>query len=100
MIHVLATVEVVPGKREDFLKEFKKVVPDVRLEKGCIDYGPTVDMPTGMPTPVRDDVVVIVERWESLDDLKAHLTAPHMKIYRAAVKDIVKGMQVQVLQPV
>jgi len=100
MIHVLATVEVVPGRREDFLKEFRKVIPDVRREKGCSDYGPTVDMPTGMPIPVRDDVVVIIEKWESLDDLKAHLTAPHMKTYRAAVKDIVKGMQVQVLQPV
>ena len=102
MIHVLATVEVVPGKREDFLKEFRKVIPDVRREKGCVDYGPTVDMPTGIPVqnPPRDNVVVIVERWESFDDLKAHLTAPHMKGYRAAVKDIVKGMQVQVLQPV
>ena len=102
MIHVLATVEVVPGKREDFLKEFRKVIPDVRREKGCVDYGPTVDMPTGIPVqnPPRDNVVVIVERWESLDALKAHLVAPHMKGYRAAVKDIVKGMQVQVLQPV
>ena len=102
MIHVLATVEVVPGKREDFLKEFRKVIPDVRREIGCIEYGPTVDVPTGIPVqnPPRDNVVVIVERWESLDALKAHLVAPHMKGYRAAVKDIVKGMQVQVLQPV
>jgi quinol monooxygenase YgiN len=100
MIHVLATVELVPGKREDFLREFRKVVPDVRREKGCIDYGPTVDMPTGMPMPVRDNVVVIIEKWESLDDLKAHMVAPHMKTYRAAVKDLVKGMQVQVLKPV
>jgi quinol monooxygenase YgiN len=102
MIHVLATVEVVPGKREDFLKEFRKVIPDVQREKGCIEYGPTVDMPTGIPVPIpmRDDVVVIIERWESLDDLKAHLVAPHMKTYRTAVKDLVKGMQIQVLKPV
>lgn len=100
MIHVLATVELVPDKKEAFLKEFRKVVPDVRREKGCIEYGPTVDMPADMPTPVRDNIVVIIEKWESLDDLKAHLMAPHMKIYRAAVKDLVKGMQVQVLKPV
>jgi len=102
MIHVLATVEVVPGKREDFLKEFRKVIPDVQREKGCIEYGPAVDIPTGIPVPIplRDDVVVIIEKWESLDDLKAHLAAPHMKTYRAAVKDLVKGMQVQVLKPV
>jgi quinol monooxygenase YgiN len=100
MIHVLATVEVLPGKREGFLKEFRKVIPDVHREKGCIEYGPAVDLPTDIPTPVRDNVVVITEKWESLDDLKAHLVAPHMKIYRAAVKDLVKGMQVQVLKPV
>ncbi|HOD35974.1 MAG TPA: putative quinol monooxygenase [Syntrophales bacterium] len=102
MIHVLATVEVAPGRREDFLREFRKVVSDVRREKGCIDYGPAVDIATGIPVqiPLRDNVVVIVERWENLDALKAHLVAPHMKTYRAAVKDLVKGMQVQVLQPV
>ena len=59
-----------------------------------------MDVPTGMPMPVRDNVVVIIEKWESLDDLKAHIVAPHMKTYRAAVKDLVKGMQVQVLKPV
>lgn len=102
MIHVLATVEVVPGKREDFLREFRKVIPAVRREKGCIEYGPAVDIPTGLPvqTPLRETVVVIVERWESVEDLKAHLAAPHMKPYRAAVKDIVKGMEVQILEPV
>jgi len=102
MIHVLATVEVAPGRREDFLKEFRKVIPDVRSKKGCIDYGPAVDIATGIPVqiPLRDNVVVIVEKWESLDHLKAHLVAPHMKGYRTAVKDIVKGMQVQVLEPV
>jgi len=102
MIHVLATVEIAPGKREDFLKEFRKVIPDVHREKGCIEYGPTVDMPTVIPVPIplRDNVVVIIEKWEGLDDLKAHLVAPHMKTYRTAVKDLVKGMQVQILQPV
>jgi quinol monooxygenase YgiN len=101
MVHVLATVEVLPGKRGEFLKEFKKVVPDVHREKGCIEYGPTVDMLTDIPVPVplRDNVVVIIEKWESLDDLKAHLAAPHMKSYRKAVKDLVKGMQVQILKP-
>jgi quinol monooxygenase YgiN len=102
MIHVLATVEVAPGRREDYLREFRKVIPDVHREKGCIEYGPAVDIPTGLPVeiPLRDNVVVIIEKWESLDDLKAHLAAPHMKVYRAAVKDLIKGMQVQVLKPV
>jgi quinol monooxygenase YgiN len=101
MIHVLATVELANGKRPDFLTEFARVVPFVRAEKGCIEYGPAVDISSGIPmqAPVRENTVVIVEKWSDLEALKAHLIAPHMKTYRAAVKDIVKGMAVQILKP-
>ena len=46
MIHVLATIEIAPGRREDFLSAFDEVVPDVRAEAGCIEYGPAVDIAT------------------------------------------------------
>lgn len=44
--------------------------------------------------------MTIVERWESLDALKAHLEAPHMLEYRQKVKDFVKEVKLQILQPV
>lgn len=102
MIHVLATVEVAPGRREDFLVEFRKVMPLVRAEEGCMEYGPAVDTPTGFPAQnsLREHTVVIVERWESLATLKAHLDAPHMHEYRGRVKELVKGVMLQVLEPV
>ena len=101
MIHVIATVDVAEGKRPDFLKAFHKVIPHVRAEKGCIEYGPAVDLPTGIPVqePVRENTVFIIEKWADLDALKAHLVAPHMKPYREAVKNMVRGMTVQVLEP-
>jgi quinol monooxygenase YgiN len=101
MIHVIATAELKPGKREQFLAEFHRVVPLVRGEAGCLEYGPAVDLPTGLPAqlPIRDDVVVIVEKWESLEALQAHLTAPHMAEYRSRVKDLVDKVQLQVLTP-
>ena len=43
--------------------------------------------------------MVVVEKWESLDALNAHLVAPHMGSYREQVKDLVAGMTLQVLQP-
>jgi quinol monooxygenase YgiN len=49
--------------------------------------------------PIREDAVVIIEKWSDLDALKTHLVAPHMKPYRDAVKHIVKGMTVQILDP-
>jgi quinol monooxygenase YgiN len=101
MIHVIATIEIAEGKRDAFLAEFHKVVPPVLAEKGCIDYGPTIDVATGIPAqgPLRDDVVTVVERWESLEALRAHLQAPHMAEYRARVKDLVRGVKLQVVQP-
>ena len=57
MIHVVATIELAPGTREAFLAEFHRIVPLVKAETGCLDYGPTVDVPTGIPAQgaVRDD---------------------------------------------
>lgn len=101
MIYVIATVEVAEGKRSAFLEEFHKVVPYVHTEAGCIEYGPTIDFPSGIEVqePLRDNVVTIMEKWENLDFLMAHLTAPHMKTYRKNVKDLVVGMKINVLQP-
>ena len=101
MIHVLATVQIVPGKREEFLAHFHDVMPHVHQEEGCLAYAPAIDMPTGIGAqiPLRPDVAVIVEQWESLDTLQKHLVAPHMTTYRAKVKELVISTQLQVLEP-
>jgi quinol monooxygenase YgiN len=102
MIHVIATIELLPGKRELFLAEFRKLVPLVRAEIGCLDYGPTIDLETGLSAQLalREHVVTVVERWENLDALRAHLQAPHMAEYRERVKGFVAAVRLQVLQPV
>ena len=101
MVHVIAEIEIAEGKRDEFLKEFHALVPKVHEENGCIEYGPTVDVATDIAVqgPVRDNVAVIVEKWESLDCLNAHLAAPHMGEYREKVKDLVVSVKLQVLQP-
>jgi quinol monooxygenase YgiN len=101
MIHVIATIELQPGRREDFLAEFHKIVPAVRAEAGCIEYGPAVDADTDIAAQQRKgaDVVTVVEKWESLDALKAHLVAPHMQEYRPRVKELVRQSTLHVLKP-
>lgn len=101
MIHVIATVEVVPGQRGEFLAAFRANVPNVLAEDGCLEYGPAVDLATdiGAQIPPRDHVVTIVEKWRDLAALKAHLSAPHMMTYRAKVKDLVTGVTLQILDP-
>ena len=101
MIHVIANIELQTGRRDDFLVEFRKLVPLVHAEDGCIEYGPSVDVPSGIgiQQPLRDDVVTVIEEWRSLEHLKAHLSAPHMADYRTAVKDMVLDTKLFVLQP-
>jgi len=101
MVHVIAKIEVADGKRDEFIRIFKENLPNVLAEDGCLSYGPTVDLQTEIPVqvPVRDNVVTVVERWESMDHLNAHLAAPHMATYREQVKDIVAGVTLQVLEP-
>ena len=101
MIHVIATIELAPGKREAFLKRVHALVPQVRAEAGCLEYGPAIDLPTGFKAqiPIRNNVVTFVEKWTDLKALEAHLGAPHMKEYREDVKDMVLSAQLQVLQP-
>jgi quinol monooxygenase YgiN len=101
MIHVIATVELVEGARENYLAELRKIIADVRAEKGCIDYGPTGDIETGIPVQEKTgpDTVTIIERWTDVWALKDHLGAAHMKTYREATKSMVKRVGVRILEP-
>ena len=101
MIHVIATITVKPGKRDVFLAEFHRIMPAVHAEAGCLEYGPTVDVASGlmMQGPLRENVAVIVEKWEGLEALKAHTQAPHMAEYRVRVKDLVESVTLQILAP-
>ncbi|MBL7220514.1 MAG: antibiotic biosynthesis monooxygenase [Phycisphaerae bacterium] len=102
MIHVIATIRIAPGKRDEYLEIFAQLVPKVRAEQGCLAYGPAVDVDSGISVqmPLRDNVVTAVEQWSDLDALKAHISAPHMEEYKENVKDIVVGLDLQILQPV
>ncbi len=101
MIHVLATIEVQPGQRAAFLREFHALMPLVHAEHGCLEYCPAVDCPTHIPVQARlgDDTVVVIEQWLDVPALEAHLKAPHMADYRVKVKSFVKSVSLRVLQP-
>lgn len=101
MIYVIATIQVKPGRRDAFLTELRRLLPAVRAEQGCLEYVPTLDARTDIKVqvPFRENVVSILEKWETLPALRAHLAAPHMAEYRERVKDLLDGVTLQVLQP-
>ncbi len=99
MIHVIASIYVKEGGRTEFVEIFKANVPAVLAEKGCIEYSPAVDVPTGIPPQeLSDNVVTIIEKWECVDDLKAHLIAPHMLSYQEKVQNLVDKVSIKVLE--
>ncbi|MBG86937.1 MAG: antibiotic biosynthesis monooxygenase [Verrucomicrobiales bacterium] len=100
MIHVVATIEVVEGKRDAFLREFHKLVPQVYAEPGCHEYAPFEDVETDIPAQggARKDVVTVLEKWKDVASLKAHLDAQHMAEFRERVKDLVSEVKLQILK--
>ena len=98
MINVIASIHIKEGRLSEFVEIFKSNIPNVLEEKGCIEYVPTIDVPTGLsPQELNNNVVTIIEKWGSLEDLQAHLSAPHMLAYREKVKDLVDKVSFKVL---
>ncbi len=100
--HDIGSISLNPDTRAAFLDVFRWLTPLVRAEGGCIEYQGTIDVPTTIAVQEgpRDDVVVVVEKWESVEALYAHTTAEHMTDYRAKVKDYVRGVSLQVTEPI
>jgi quinol monooxygenase YgiN len=99
MINVIASIQVKTGKISEYLAILKANASEVRKEKGCIEYIPTIDVDSKLPPQIFDkDCVTLLEQWESLEALNAHLGSPHMLAYREKVKDMLESVSIKVLQ--
>jgi quinol monooxygenase YgiN len=75
VIYVIATTQMKPEGREAFIAGHKACIAESVKEKGCIAYEGHIS--------IHDpNLYVVVERWESRDDLNTHARAPHMKKWR------------------
>jgi quinol monooxygenase YgiN len=101
MIHVVAVITAKPGMRDSILAAFRANVPNVLAEQGCIEYGAAVDAKNALPvqTPYGPDTFVVIEKWESMDALKAHAAAPHMAAYGAKTKEMIASRVIHILSP-
>ena len=75
MIYVIATTPMKPENKDDFIKGHKACTVETLKEKGCISYDGNVSVNN-------PNLYVVVERWETRDDLNSHGRAPHMKVWR------------------
>jgi quinol monooxygenase YgiN len=102
LVYVIATVQVRPNMLEHLAREFRTVAAEVRAEHGCLEYCATIDVDSGLArqSPLRADVVTVVERWKDIAALAAHSTTPHMQAFRKRIADYVGATSLQVLAPV
>jgi quinol monooxygenase YgiN len=101
MIHVLAIITAKPGMRDRILEAWRGNAEAVRAEDGCIAYEAVVDVAEGGAgfAQFGADTFVVVERWSSMEALRAHGAAPHMKAYAGKVKDFTANRAIHVLEP-
>jgi quinol monooxygenase YgiN len=101
MIHVIAVITAKPGKREEILRAFRANVPAVRAEVGCIEYGAAVDAENALAIQAKygADTFLAIEKWESMEALKAHAAAPHMAAYAAKTRELIASRVIHILTP-
>lgn len=78
MIIVLATV----GSRAEDIEALRQDIVDMQVatatEEGSISY-------TFAQEIADPDTIHVIEKWRSMDDLKAHFATPHMAAFQAAM---------------
>jgi quinol monooxygenase YgiN len=102
MIRVVAVITAKPGRRDEFLAEFRANVPTVRAEKGCVEYAAHADAPGIGPVQAKfgSDALVVLESWESPEAFAAHIAAPHMAAYAKKTKDLIASRAIHVLSAI
>ena len=93
MLHVIVSMNIKPGRLDDFLVLARQLAPLVHAEEGCIRYEYTLDTtsPLSIQGAVEDHRVTLIEQWDSAAALAAHLQAPHMKQYGPAMGALREG---------
>lgn len=99
MIHVIAIITSVSGKRAELLKAFSKIVPLVHAEEGCVEYQPVTDATNAgaMQTALGSDSFMVIEKWNTMDDLSAHAASDHMAEYGKTAGHMVADRTIHIL---
>lgn len=99
MVHLIALITAIPGKRDELLAAFRSIIPTVLAERGCVEYVPVVDLDGfgGFQTPLGPDTYAVIEKWASAEALRAHAAAPHMAAYGQRTKHLIASRVLHVL---
>ena len=102
MLHVLVTMMVKEGRMQEFLDVCRELRPKVLQETGCRGYEYMREMPSvlGIQEPSDPNRVTLIECWESVEALKAHMETPHMKEAGPKMRELRAGAVARVVEPI
>jgi len=83
MIIVTATIIANPGERDEIVSKSRDLIKSTRLEPGCISYDLYMNAED-------DDILLMLERWETLEALQSHSQTEHFKAFGADIGILVK----------
>lgn len=75
MILVVGRFRLPSERCEEAQAAMARVIAKSRAEPGCIDYAYSADV-------LEPGLFRVVERWQRIEDLRAHFVAPHMECWR------------------
>lgn len=102
-VYVLCRFDLKPDADiADYAAKTLGVMPAVRAESGCRMYTLLKDAATDWDRPMRfgERTMWMLEKWDSVDALKAHLATPHMKAFGPTVRDMRASSTFHVLESV
>ena len=102
-VWVLCRFDLKPEtSRAEYIAKTCAIVDTVRAEKGCCEYLLLGDAVTDWEKPQRfgDRTLWMLEKWESIEALKAHLETPHMKAFGPTVRPMRANGTFHVLEDV
>ena len=102
-VYVLCRFDLKPDTdTADYTGRTLAIVPTVRAEDGCRMYTLLKDAETDWDKPMRfgERTMWMLEKWDSVDALKAHLDTPHMKAFGPTVRPMRTASTFHVLESV
>ena len=101
MLTIIAEIRIhaATEHRQAVLDAFQKITPTVLAEDGCYGYETLIDHLPALEIQTQDqNLIVMLEKWQSTAHLEAHMQTAHMQRHFEAIKDHVVDVKVRILQ--
>jgi quinol monooxygenase YgiN len=108
VIYVIVNVELSAGTREEYLELIQPFLNESRQEPGCLEYEALIEhkLPLSVSQLVshegtaidESDVVTLIQMWTDIDAYSRHVDQPHVRQCFALVKDLVRAIDLRILQ--